>query len=117
MACNPPSTDGHKYIIVVVDYFTKWVEAMPMFNYKADTVAHLFFNHIITHFGVPQQLVSYHGSHFEDVVFTNLSTMLKFEHQYSCAYYPQGNSQVEDVNKILKILLQQMVNKHKYNWK
>jgi len=41
---------------------------------------------------------------------------LVFEHQYSSSYYPQGNGQVEAVNKILKTMLQRMVNKHKTNW-
>ena len=42
--------------------------------------------------------------------------MLKFEHQYSSSYYPQGNGQVEAVNKIIKTMLQRMVGNHKTNW-
>ena len=42
--------------------------------------------------------------------------MLKFEHQYSSSYYPQGNGQVEAVNKIIKTMLQWMVGNHKINW-
>ena len=42
--------------------------------------------------------------------------MLKFEHQYSYSYYPQGNGQVEAVNKFIKIMLQRMVGNHKTNW-
>ena len=115
MTCNPPLVGGHKYIIMVVDHFTKWVEAMPTFNSKADTATCFFFNHVITHFGVPQQLVSYHSSHFKDIVWKNISAMLKFEHQYSSVYYPHGNGQVEAVNKILKTMLQRMVDTHKSN--
>ena len=95
MECRPTSANGHKYIIVAVDYFTKWAEAMPTFNCKADTAARFFFNHVITRFGVPKQLVSDHGSHFEDCVWRELSTLLKFEHQFSSAYYPQGKSQAK----------------------
>ena len=62
------------------------------------------------------KIVSYHGSHFEDAVWIDISSLLKFEHQYSSPYYPQGNGQVEAVNKILKTILQQMVDKHKSNW-
>jgi hypothetical protein len=42
MTCNPPSSNGHKYIVVAVDYFTKWVEAMPTFNNTADTATCIF---------------------------------------------------------------------------
>ena len=42
--CNPPSAKGHKYIIVAVDYFTKWVEAMPTFGNDGETAALFLFN-------------------------------------------------------------------------
>ena len=80
MTINPVSTNGHKYIIVAVDYFTKWAEAMHTFDCKAETAAPFFFNHVITQFGVPKQLVFDHGSHFQDIIWDELSTMLKFEH-------------------------------------
>jgi hypothetical protein len=48
MTCNPPSSNGDKYIVVEFDYFTKWVEAMPTFNNIANTSVHFFFNHVIT---------------------------------------------------------------------
>jgi hypothetical protein len=45
--CNPPSVRGHLYIIVVVDYFTKWVEAMPTFKDDGETATLFLFNQII----------------------------------------------------------------------
>ena len=116
MECRPTSANGHKYIVVAVDYFTKWAEAMPTFNCTAETAARFFFNHVITRFRIPKQLVSDHGSHFEDSVWRELSTFLKFQHQFSSAYYPQGNGQVKAVNKILKTILQRTVDRHKSNW-
>ena len=76
MIINPILANGHKHIIVAVDYFTKWAEAMPTFDYKVETIAHFFFNHVITWFGVPKQLVSDHGAHFQDAVWDKLTTML-----------------------------------------
>ena len=106
MTCNPPSSDEHKYIIVAIDHFTKWTKAIHTFNYKVDNASLFYFNHVIAHFGFPLQLVLNHISHFKDIVWTELSAMLKFEHQYSSDYYPRGNGQVEVVNKILKTMLQ-----------
>jgi hypothetical protein len=63
-SCNAPSTKGHLYIIVVVDYFTKWVEAMPMFKDDGETVALFLFKQIIARFDVPKEIVTDHGSHF-----------------------------------------------------
>jgi hypothetical protein len=52
------------YIIIVVDYFTKWVEAMPMFKDDGETGALFLFNQIIARFGVPREIITDHGSHF-----------------------------------------------------
>jgi hypothetical protein len=91
-------------------------EAMPTFNNTADTTTHFFFNHVITQFRVPQQLVSDHGKHFENEIFAELSSNLGFTHEFSSPYYPQSNGQVEVVNKVLKTMLQCTFNKHKTNW-
>jgi hypothetical protein len=62
--CNPLSARGHCYIIVVVDYFAKWVEAMPKFKYDEETATLFLFNQIIARFGVLREIVTDHGSHF-----------------------------------------------------
>jgi hypothetical protein len=62
--CNPPSARGHRYIIVFIDYFTKWVEAMLTFKYDGETATLFLFNQIIARFGVPREIVTDHGSHF-----------------------------------------------------
>ena len=115
MTITPTSTDGHNYIIMAIDYFTKWAKAMPTLNCKSETTTRFFFNHVVSRFGVPQQIVLDHSKHFEDAVWSELSTMFRFEHQFSSSYYPQGNGQVEVVNKIIKTMLQRMVGKHKTN--
>ena len=52
MTYNPRSSGGHGYIIVAVDYFTKWAKVMPTFNNTGQTTAFFFFNHAIAQFGV-----------------------------------------------------------------
>jgi hypothetical protein len=66
MQCKPTSAKGHGYIIVTIDYFTKWAEAMPTFLNDGRTAALFLFNHIITHFGVPHAIVTDHGAHFKN---------------------------------------------------
>ena len=62
--CAPPSARGHRYITVVVDYFTKWVEAMPTFKDDGEKSTLFLFNQIITRFDVPREIVTDHGSQF-----------------------------------------------------
>jgi hypothetical protein len=71
--CNPPSARGHHYIIVVVDYFTKWVEAMPTFKDDGKTTTLFLFNQIIARFDVLREIVTDHGSHFQNKMMTELT--------------------------------------------
>ena len=116
MHCKPTSVKGHGYIIVAVDYFTKWDEAMPTYAEDGKTVALFLFNHIIARFGVPQSIVTDHGSHFHNQMMEELSAKLGFCHENSTSYYLQANGQVEAINKVLKTMLRRMVGDHKSNW-
>ena len=75
------------------------------------TATLFLFNHVIARFGVPQSIVTYHGSHMME----ELSAKLGFCHENSTPYYPQANGQVEAINKILKTMLRRMVGDHKSN--
>ena len=66
MDCNQASAEGHHHIILVVDYFMKWVEAMPMVKSDSETAAHFVFNQIITRFDISKELVTDHGRNFQN---------------------------------------------------
>ena len=116
MHCKPTSSGGHGYIIVAMDYFTKWAEAMPTYAEDGKTAALFLFNHIIARFGVSQSIVTDHGSHFRNQMMEELSAKLGFHHENSTPYYLQANGQVEAINKVLKTMLRWMVGDHKSNW-
>jgi hypothetical protein len=105
MTCDPPSNNGYKYIILAIDYFTKWEKAMPTFNNIVNIVTHFFFNHVISHFRVPHQLILDHGNHLENELFQELSSLLGFTHEFASPYYLQSNGKVEVVNKAIKTML------------
>ena len=63
MDCNPASVGGNHHIIVAVDYFMKWVEAMPTVKSDDETAVHFVFNQIITRFDILKELVTKHGRH------------------------------------------------------
>ena len=86
--CNPPSTVGHHYIIVAMDYFMKWAEVMPTYNNDAKTTALFLFNHIIARFRVPKSIVTDHGTHFCNTMMAELTSMLHLDHEHSSPYYP-----------------------------
>jgi hypothetical protein len=73
---HPASTIGHHYIIVVVDYFTKWFKAMPTFNNDGETTTLLIFNQIIERFDILKEIFTDHGSHFQNEMMSVLTSNL-----------------------------------------
>ena len=76
---------------MVVDYFTKWDEAMPIVKFDGETVAHFVFNQIITRFEILKYLVTDHGSHFQNCMMEELASNLGYKQEHSSSYYPQAN--------------------------
>ena len=82
------SAGGHGYIIVAVDYFTKWAKAMPTYTEENKTAALFLFNHIIARFRIPRAIVTDHGSQFQNKMMAEISVKLGFRHDNSTPYYP-----------------------------
>ena len=61
---NPPTSKGHKWILAATDYFTKWVEAVPMKNVTAKDVVNFVKEHIVYRFGIPQMITTDQGTVF-----------------------------------------------------
>jgi hypothetical protein len=114
--CKTTSARGHQHIIMVVDYFIKWAEAMPTVKYDGKTATFFIFNQIIARFGIPSEIVTDHGSHFQNEMMIELASKMGFKHDHSSPYYPQENGQVEAVNKSLKTILQKTVSRSNSNW-
>ena len=115
MTCNPYSSRGHGYIIIAMDYFTKWVEAMPTYLVDGKATTQFLFNHVISRFSVPQAIFTDHGSHFKDYMIAELTSALGLHHDGSTPYYPQANGQVEAMNGVLVTMLQLTIGMHKSN--
>ncbi|RVW87634.1 Retrovirus-related Pol polyprotein from transposon 297 [Vitis vinifera] len=105
---SPKSSSGHEYILVAIDYFTKWVEAASYARLTAARVAKFIRSHIICRYEVPHELISDRGVHFRGEVDT-LIQEYGIQHHRSFAYRPQTNGAVEAVNKNIKRILRKMV--------
>jgi transposase InsO family protein len=103
----------HQHIIMVVDYFIKLDEAISTVKSDGKTATFFVFNQIIARFGIPSEIVTDHGSHFQNEMMEELAAKLGFKHGHYSPYYPQENGQVEVVNKSLKTILQKTVSQSK----
>ena len=104
----PKSSNGHEYILVAIDYFTKWVEVASYARLTATRVAKFMKSHIICLYGVPHKLISDRGVHFRGEVDT-LIQEYSIQHHRSSTYMPQTNGAIEAANKNIKRILRKMV--------
>ncbi|KAA3678006.1 uncharacterized protein DEA37_0008956 [Paragonimus westermani] len=105
----PETTRGNRYILVMVDHFTKWCEAVPVPRADGGTTAKFIFDHWISRWGAPTQLHTDRGSNFESTMMHELCRILGIRKTRTTAYHPQGNGAVERVNRTLKSLLKAFV--------
>ena len=107
------ASNGHVYILVAIDYFTKWVEAASYAVLKAKHVAWFIENNIICRYGVLQEIIFDNGLHFEGEVNTIMELYI-IEHHKSSPYRPQTNREIEAGNKSIGNILTKMVVTYKY---
>ncbi|XP_049308039.1 uncharacterized protein LOC125777350 [Bactrocera dorsalis] len=112
----PTSTAGNKYLLVVMDYFSKWPEVYALPNQEAKTVAEAFVENWITRFGVPVELHSDQGRNFESSIFQEVCTLLGIHKTRTTALYPQSDGMVERFNRTLEEHLRKIVDKDQRNW-
>ena len=89
---------GKEYIIVGVDYMTKWAEASPTSRIIDKYVAKFVFDNICCRFGIPLEIISDRGPMFRGDLVKELMTKLGIKQRHSSPYYPQCNGLVEKVN-------------------
>ena len=97
----PLSRQGNKYLLIVQDYFTKWVEAYPLPNQEAVTVAEVLVQQFVAGFGVPLFLHSDQGRNFESTVFAEMCSLLGIHKTHTTPYHPQSDGMVERFNRTL----------------
>ena len=104
-----PSSLGYVYILVGVDYVSKWVEAVPYRAVDHKVVLKFLKEDIFSIFKVPKAIISDGGSHFYNKPFENLLSKYGVKHKVATPYHPQTSGQVELANKEIKTILMKVV--------
>ena len=115
MGMFPPSK-GNLYILVAVDYVSKWVEAIATPKNDVKTMVKFVHKNILTCFGAPRAIVSDEGTRFCNKVFANLMAKYGVNHRKALAYHPQSNGQAEITNRELKRILEKTMNINRRDW-
>ena len=112
----PRTERGNLYIVVVVDYFTKWAEAFALPNKQSQTVAEVLVTGVICRLGTPHRLHSDQGGEFESSLWTEVCDLLDVEKTRTTPYRPQSDGLVERLNRTIKKMLKVFVNENRNDW-
>nr|GEW19258.1 reverse transcriptase domain-containing protein [Tanacetum cinerariifolium] len=110
-----PSSRRNKYILVAVDYLSKWVAAKALPTNDARVVC-MFFKSLFARFGAPRAIISDHGTHFCNDQFSKVMLKYGVTHRLSTAYHPQTSGQVEVSNHGLKRILKRTIGENHASW-
>jgi len=111
-----PNSFGHEYILLCVDYVSKWVEAIPARTNESRVVVKFLRENIFTRYGMPRLIISDQGSHFSNRSFDALLKRYSIIHHLATPYHPQPSGQVEVSNRQIKQILEKTVSKNPKDW-
>ncbi|KAL4324362.1 hypothetical protein GQ457_11G024460 [Hibiscus cannabinus] len=111
-----PSSHSDLYILLAVDYVSKWVEAIATPRNDAQTVMKFLHKHIFTRFRVPRAIISDEGTHFDNKLIAKAAQRYAIRHKITTSYHPQTNGQAEVSNREIKQILEKVVNTRRKDW-
>nr|XP_023877005.1 uncharacterized protein LOC111989456 [Quercus suber] len=112
----PRAAGNRRFVLVAIDYFTKWAEPEALANIRDVDVKKFVWKNIVTRFWVPNSLISDNGLQFDSRAFRGFCRELGIKNRYSTPAYPQSNSQAEAVNKVIVDGLKKRLVGAKGNW-
>ncbi|KAJ9550857.1 hypothetical protein OSB04_014902 [Centaurea solstitialis] len=111
-----PMSFHNQYILVAVDYVSKWVEAIACPRNDAKTVINFLHKNIFVRFGTPRALISDEGTHFVNRMLSAVLNKYNIQHRIATAYHPQTNGLAELSNREIKSILEKVVKPNRKDW-
>jgi hypothetical protein len=92
---------NYKYVVVTVEYFTKWIEVKPLVNIVIAGLKRFFWHNIICHFGVPRKITIDNTKQFDCHIFKDFCHQMGVKAAFALVYHPQSNGAVERANTLI----------------
>jgi len=113
---HPQSNKGNKFMITVLDHFTKYAFAFPVRSHDAITVAKYLVERVFLMYGVPTQLLSDRGAEFEGSVMSEVCRLMEIDKIRTTSYRPSTNRAMERVHRALNTMLRKIVSEQQRDW-
>ena len=110
------SSFGNEYILLAVDYVSKWVEAVPARTTETTVVVKFLRENISSTYGMPKAIISDKGIHFDNRSFDTLLKKYLIIYRLATAYHPQTSGQVEVFNMQIEQILEKTMSRNRKNW-
>lgn len=111
----PKSRNRYEYLVVAVDYFSKWIEAKPLANPTKENTLNFFCDFVLCRYGVPQVVLTDYGTQFS-TKFTMKCTRMGIKHWKSSVAHLQGNGQIRAANKLVLTALRKTLEGKSNKW-
>nr|KYP48303.1 Pol polyprotein [Cajanus cajan] len=105
-----------KFLLVAIDYFTKWIEAEPLATITTNNVQKFLWKNIITRFDIPHAIITDNGLQFTDQKLNKFLQDLGIKHRFTSVKHPQSNGQAEAANKVSLSELKKRLGEAKGVW-
>ncbi|CAL2257624.1 unnamed protein product [Prunus armeniaca] len=113
---HPAASNQDALVLVAIDYFTKWVEAESYRSISSTQVVRFFENHIVHRFGIPETITADNGLVFASAETREYAERMGIKLVHSTPYYPQANGQAEASNKVIKGIVEKMIEEKPRAW-
>jgi IS30 family transposase len=97
----PPAQGNLKYVVVVAEYFSKWIEAKPLATITSAIVQKFFWQNIVCRFGVPKAITVDNGTQFDAEIFKKICSQIGTKIHFASVRHPESNGLVERANGII----------------
>ncbi|KAK3041516.1 hypothetical protein RJ639_000135 [Escallonia herrerae] len=112
----PMASGQRRFVIVAIDYFTKWTKAESLATITSTKCEDFFWKNVVYHFGVPRALVVDNGKQFDNNNFRTFCTNLSIDLRFTSVAHPQSNGQTENMNRSILQGLKEKLDEAKGAW-
>ncbi|CAG2199591.1 unnamed protein product [Mytilus edulis] len=112
----PITKNKNRYLLVIGDYFTRWMEVYPIPHQNADIIAEKLVQEFIARFGAPLEIHTDQGRNFESQLFAEVCKLLEISKTRTTAYHPSSNGMIERFNRTLAGMIKSFINSNANNW-